>query len=213
MVALIIVLFVITIVWVTVSAGAVVDLVRKSLKSNSVVTNVKISETDDHLRMMAKSMEGNDKAMMGSLLAISKSVLSMMPGTVKEKPKLDFMMDGTNFVRVYAVLFKNLFNQFLLVMALADGSAHAKEKGLETIKSMGYQVADWSYYTMNQIDVPLGGQTAIAPSKYNEKPLNAYISDLLYVHDKFTTKPTEKKVITTIINNIKQKYDGQSKSK
>lgn len=38
------------------------------------------------------------------------------------------------------------------------------------------------------------------------KPIDKYITDLLYVKDNFTEKPYEKGVITKIINNIKEKH-------
>jgi hypothetical protein len=91
----------------------------------------------------------------------------------------------------------------MIIQVIAENVWEPLEKAKEQLAVLGEKPDEWRAMLQTTTKVYF---TATGEQENKLKPINNYITDLLYVKDEFASTPHEKGVITKIINNIKEKH-------
>jgi len=113
----------------------------------------------------------------------------------------------SNDNKVWAFLLNNaltLQEQLLLVGASTD--KEARFKMAKALTANGFNPNDWLIRLTHHIDI----QKQLTKEQEKEKTLDEFINTLKYISDKFAPTLAQKKVLSTVISNVKSHYVGNT---
>lgn len=98
--------------------------------------------------------------------------------------------------------------QQMLLITTGINLQEATVKAFNSIDNMeGLRGTAWNVLMSNSLDVIASEAPAVERAlEIITKGPHDFINSLAYVREKFTTKPSEKKILTQIMNSIKEKY-------
>ncbi len=100
--------------------------------------------------------------------------------------------------------FTQIANDKMLSVVLAKDEPEAMQKAEQVMRNAGYTPSDWEMKLSNQLPILIKGKKPSDIQK--ERPLDTYITNLMYAREKFTETPYEKGLLTKIINKIQKQH-------
>lgn len=209
MITTIIICTVVLMMWVfLLLAGLLSELRKDSAKGKSSYT-IFLEGLFTKLNNTLETIRTTTSLSRSDLIDLNRHMTISPPAIIADRSQPFVAPTGVP-TKVYGLyLVHNITRQQQLILTIAPTLEDAQRNMVETLNRTNQSVQAWLLVIHSSIDVMLP-EKKVEPQLPHQRRVGEFINTLAYVKDNFTSKPSEKKIITQIINQIKEKHEHTS---